>query len=120
MVKAKAGRPKHVRPHDTKLNVPTDPLKNEVKRLYWALLEMEKRMSKDITSVKMKDYTDLLSAYRDRCEILKAKGYVGRYAKQRVDEQRVVQDGQQDTASGVGENESSQLGVGVPSINPIA
>ncbi len=117
---AKAGRPRNVRPHETKLNVPTDPLKNKVKRLYWALIEMEKKMAKDITSVRMKDYTDLLSAYEQGCIDLKKKGYVGRYAKKGMDTGGVVENGGQGSADEVGGNRSSGVGAGISAPNPLA
>jgi hypothetical protein len=117
---AKVGRPKNLRPHEIKLNVPTDPLFNQAKRLYWALLEYEKKMSKDITSVRMKDYTDLLQAYEDACIKLKKIGHRGRYAKARMESPELVKIRDAGGTSEVGGNESAQLGTGISATNPLA
>lgn len=112
-----------VRPSDIRLHVPKDEMtimRNRAKRIYWALLEYEKKMSTDITSVRMKDYTDLLTSYQEVCIELRKKGFVGRYVEKGVDKQRVVQDGNQVGASEVGGNGSTSMGVGISPINPLA
>lgn len=118
---AKAGRPKKYRPHEIKLQLPSHPLRYKAKRLYWALLEMEKRMTKDITSVKMTDYDRVLSSYIEVVEELKKQGITyGSKTKQRVDAQRLAEsDTRPRTKAGVGEDGQTDLGVGVPAVNPI-
>lgn len=120
---AKAGRPRNLRPHEVRLHVPKDAsamLKNKAKRIYWALQEYEKKMAKDITSVKMKDYTDLLDAYQQVCNDLRAKGYVGRYAEKRVDKQGVVQDKPTDNTTADSGNRQTSVGAGIQAVNPLA
>lgn len=118
--KRPAGRPRNLRPHEIKLNVPTDPLFNQAKRLYWALLEMEKKMSKDITAVRMKDYTELLQAYEDACTKLKKTGHRGRYAKARMESPELVKIRDERAAAEVGGTESTELGTGISATNPLA
>lgn len=119
---AKAGRPKNLRPHQVRLHVPLDAnamLKNKAKRIYWALQEYEKKMAKDVTSVRMKDYTDLLDAYQQVCNDLRAKGYKGRYAEKRVDEQGMVQDKSARNTSEVSGNGQTSVGAGIQAVNPL-
>ena len=118
---AKAGRPKNIRPHEIKLQLPKDPMKYQAKRLYWALLEYEKAMSKDITSVKMSEYNSLLTSYIDVCEKLKNKGITyGHNAQKRVDEERLDQFGHYGTKTRVGENGQAGVGTRVFPVNPLA
>ncbi len=119
---AKAGRPKNQRPHEIKLVLPAHPLKYKAKRLYWALLEMEKKMSKDITSVKMTEYSALLSSYIDVVEALKKQGITyGTKTKQRMDAERLAgSDSRSSGETGVGEDGLTGMGTRVRTINPIA
>lgn len=119
---ASKGRPKNVRPNEIRLHVPSDSgaiMKNKAKRIYWALLEMEKKMSKDITSVKMKEYTDLLDAYETVCNDLRRKGYVGRYAQKRVVKQGMVQDEFKSLTPRDSQDGSLSVGSGIPPNNPL-
>lgn len=119
--KRKVGRPKLMRPHDLKLVLPKHPVKYKAKRLYWALIEMEKRMSKDITSVKMSEYKTLLESYVEVTQELAKEGIkYGSATKKRMEQQGMVQDEHENdeaTDSGVG---SVGVGVGVPPVNPLA
>ena len=120
---AKAGRPKSIRPHEIKLMLPKVPLKYKAKRLYWALLQYEKNMSRDITSVKMSEYTTLLDEYIAVVEQLAKQGIKYTYGKQTFDG---VDEGgldQSDTVSrgtqGTSENGQAGVGTGIRTINPI-
>lgn len=117
----KVGRPKHIRPHEAKLQLPKHVLKYKAKRLYWALLEIEKKMSKDITSVRMSEYTAILNAYTDVCDQLSKEGIVyGGKTKQRMDASGNAQgDTERGGTSGVGENGSADMVSGVRAVNPI-
>lgn len=120
---AKAGRPKNLRPNEIRLHVPIDAdamLKNKAKRIYWVLMEMEKKMSKDITSVRAKDYSDILNAYEEVCNALRAKGYIGRYAQKRMDNKRMAKDRDENRASEMGGNGQTSVGTGISPTNPLA
>ena len=116
----RAGRPKNLRPHEIKLSLPKHSNKYKAKRLYWALLEMEKKMSRDITSVKMSEYIALLDAYIIVVEVLRKEGIVYRDSSKRVDTPR---DAESDTGSsdsqGVGKDGQADMGTGVRTVNPI-
>lgn len=117
----KVGRPKHLRPHEIKLAVAKDPLKYKAKRLYWALLSLEKKMARDITSVRMSEYNTILNAYVECSSELNktGRGY-GSTVKQGMDAKGTGQGStEQGGASGTSENGSSDMGVGVSTVNPI-
>ena len=117
----KVGRPKNYRPHEIRLQLPKHPLKYQAKRLYWALLEMEKKMAKDITSVKMSEYTALLTSYTDVCEKLKKEGITyGSKTKQRMGQGSTPEsDSERSGEAGTGENRPANLGARVRTSNPI-
>lgn len=115
------GRPRNTRPHEIVLQLPKHALKYQAKRLYWAMLEMEKKMSKDITSVRMTEYTSLLNAYIEVCEKLNKEGiFYGTKARQRMDKNGIIgSNPEREGQAGAGENGSVDLGVGVRAVNPI-
>ena len=118
---AQKGRPRNVRPHEIKLALPKVPLQYMAKRQYWALLEVEKKMAKDITSVKMSEYMVILGAFIDTVDKLKKIGITHGYkARSGVDTRKVGETRYNPAKAGVGENESSELGAGVPTSNPLA
>lgn len=120
--KPKVGRPKHYRPHDVKLVLPKHAMKYQAKRLYWALIEMEKKMSKDITSVKMNEYTNLLQSYVEVVEALKKQGitYGTKTSKSGVVKGRLVDLNTERMGSeGSSEDRQAGVGVGVRTSNPI-
>jgi len=119
---AKAGRPKAIRPHEVRMAILKDPLKTRTKRFYWAMLQMEKKMAKDITSVNMKDYQAIVIAYTDSMKELKKLGheYKGKpYAPARMDKQGLDQDQSEDNQATSSDNGSSGVGAGIPPVNPL-
>lgn len=118
--KNKPKQPLGKRPHNVQLVIPKDPLKSQAKRIYWLLLEMEKKMQVDITSVRIPDYLALVQEYKDISDKMKKEGYRGKYATKRVDKQGVVQDQSDSDTPAISGNGSASVGVGVPPFNPLA
>lgn len=119
---AKAGRPKSLRPHNIKLQLPKTPLKYKAKRLYWAMMEMEKKMSRDITSVRMADYNTVLSAFIEVTEQLAKQGikYERKDPKQGMVEQGLVQNSESSGETEVSGDRSAGVGSGISPFDPFA
>lgn len=114
------------RPQEVNLSVPKEEDKYRLKRLYWVLLEMEKKMAKDIMSVKYADYSAVLQDFTELSKKLKQKGIVRyKYGEHnpdtRVDNRKVqaksTEESGQSEVSGEG---SSSMGAGISTIDPLA
>lgn len=119
---AKAGRPKNLRPHQIHLVLPKDTLRYKGKRIYWAMIEMEKKMSRDITSVRMKDYLDVVDAHEKVSNELKKKGYkTGKNGKaeQRIQSEDVAQYDVEAGSSESSTDRSASVVTGISTDNPL-
>ena len=120
----KAG--KSLRPHESKLSIPKDEGKYRLKRLYWVLISMEKKMTNDITSIRYADYEAVLRDFTELSAQLKKKGVVkynrGKpYTGARVDDKEVqTSNAEQGGASEVSGNGPSGVGSGLQTSNPLA
>lgn len=121
---AKMGRPKTYRPHEIHLSVPKDEGKYRLKRLYWVLLSMEKKMKLDITAVNYREYSQVLTDFTDLSKALKLQGKVEYKYATKVDTRMDTRGSTESDTKGSGEKRVSQdgsadMGVGVRATNPI-
>lgn len=122
MMPAKNEKFKTGKPMDTKLQLPKDPDKYQAKRLYWLLLSYEKMMQTDLLSVDAKKYMEVLDSFIIIINKLKAKGITHgtKAAQKRMEQQGVVQNGNENDTSGVSEDEQASVGSGISSFDPFA
>lgn len=118
---AKPGRPKNLKPNDVKVKAIKSIPKYKARRLYWQLMLLERKMTKDPLSVKPKDYNEALDAYLDSMKELEKLGVTyDKEAKSGVDAgayaERIAKRGRK---TGVGKDGSSDLGARVSTVNPI-
>ena len=97
-----------------KYKAPWDLEKYELKRLYWYLLAIEKKIMVDPTSVSPARYKEALLAYTNAVrEYENAKKGMD---KKRPDSRSTKRSG----SSGTGQDGSADMVSGVPAVNPIA
>lgn len=111
--------PKVAHVADVKFKPPNDVDKYELKRLYWYLLAIEKKIMVDPTSVSPDNYARALRAYTDSVKAYKEREKEVR-AKTRVDKIRSNQGStEQDNTPTVSRNGQADMGARVPTVNPI-
>lgn len=102
--------------HDVKFMPPKNTDKYELKRLYWYLLALEKKLMIDPTSVTPQAYQSALYAYTN-----KVREWKNEKVKSGVDKKSLAgSNSEQSAATEVSGNGSADLGAGVPTVNPIA
>lgn len=98
-----------------KVQIISDIDKYEVKRAYWFMLALEKRIQVDPTSVAPSAYMQAVKNYTDRMRV-----YKDAKTKQRVDKKRSGQgDSKPSGTHGTSQDGSADLGARVPTVNPI-
>ena len=102
---------------DLRLNLPKIPLVYKLRRVYWLLNNVHRKLQADPTAITTRQYLELLDVYCDLVEEVEKKGLHtadGRKkARQGMDTQRLGKVGRPSNAPGVGSPFSPSLGAGI-------
>ena len=124
--KAKKGKmtPDTIRtPKDVRYWSPKDPEVYRIKRMYWLLMEFERKIAGDVTKVNIKDYLFLIQTYTDAVANARKKGKVP-YVRKEASKQGVEQSGLEAHhveagTSEIGGDGLAGVGAGISSSNPL-